>query len=63
MGDGTRKILIGKPKETRPRGKLKIRWEDKDLKDVDYEGDWKTLSQVRVKCHACILVAMNLRVP
>ena len=36
------KILLGKPDGTRPRGKPKIRWEDKiiwDLKEVDYEGD------------------------
>ena len=49
MGDGrrARKILIGKPEGTRPRGRPKIRWEDNiisDLKEVDYEGDWKTFS-------------------
>ena len=46
MGDGRKahKILLGKPEGTRPRGRLKIRWEDninRDLKQVDYEVDWK----------------------
>ena len=48
MGDGRKahKIFLGKPEEIRPRGRPKIRWEDniiRDLKEVDYEGDWKTL--------------------
>ena len=35
-----------------PRGRPKIRWENniiKDLKKVDYEGDWKILAQDGVK--------------
>ena len=49
MGDGTRAnmILLGKPEGTSPRGRPKIRWEDniiRDSKQVDYEGDWKTLT-------------------
>ena len=53
MGDERRvhKLFLGKPDEIRPYGKRKIRWEDNviwDLKEADYEGDWKTLSQVRV---------------
>ena len=46
MGNRRRahKLLLGKPKGKRPRGKPKIRWEDniRDLKEADYEGDWKT---------------------
>ena len=54
MGEGRRacNILIGKPEGTRPHGRPKIRWEDniiRDLKQVDYEDDWKTLAQDRVK--------------
>ena len=49
IGDGRRayKILLGKPDGTRQRGRPKIRWDDniiRDLKEVDYEGDWKTLA-------------------
>ena len=67
MGDERRvhKILLGKPEGMRPRGRLKIRWEDniiRDLKKVDYEGDWKTLAQERETSHAYVLAAMNLRV-
>ena len=35
----------------KPCGRLKIRWENNiiwDLKEVDYEGDQKTLAQDRV---------------
>ena len=47
MRDGRRshKILIGKPEGIRPRGRPNIRWENniiRDLKEVDYESDWKT---------------------
>ena len=40
-------------------------WEDiiRDLKEIDFEGDWKTFVQGRVKCSAYILVEINLRVP
>ena len=64
MVDGRRayKILLGKPEGTRPRGRPKIRWEDnivRDLKEVDYEGDWQTLSQDRLTWRAYVLAAMN----
>ena len=57
MEDGRRahKILPGKPEWTRPRGRWKIRWEDniiRNLVEVDYEGDWKTLAQDRVTWRA-----------
>ena len=66
VGRRARKILIGKPEGTRPRGRPKIRWEDniiRDLKKVDCEGDWKTLAQDRVKRRDYVLEAINLRVP
>ena len=52
MGDGRRahKILLGNLEGTRPRGRLKIRWEVniiRDLKEVDYKSDWKTLAEYR----------------
>ena len=68
MGNGKRAhtLLLGKPEEKRPCGRLKIRCEDniiRDLKEIDYEGDWKTLAQYRVTWSAYILAAMNPRVP
>ena len=62
----THKLLLGKPDGTRPRGRPKIRWEDnitRDLKEVDYEGNWKTFVQERVIWCAYVLAAMNLRIP
>ena len=49
MGDGrrTHKFLVGKPESKHPRGRPKIRWEYniiRDLKEVDYEGDWKAFA-------------------
>mgnify|MGYP000604360692 CR=1 FL=1 len=35
----------------------------RDLKEVDYEGDWKTLDQNRVTWRAYVLAAMNFWVP
>ena len=65
MGNGRRahKILLGKPEGTRSPGRPKIRWEENiigDLKEVNYEGDWKTL---RMTWRAYVLVALNPRVP
>ena len=68
MGDERKahKLLLGKLKGKCPHGKPKIRREDNfiwDLKEVDYEGGWKTLAQDRVTWHAYVLAAMNLWVP
>ena len=49
-----------------PHGRSEIRWEDniiRDLMEIDYEGNWRTLSDDRVTWHAYILLAMNLRIP
>ena len=35
----------------------------RDLKEIDCEGNWKTLAQDRVRWRACVLAAMNLQVP
>ena len=68
MGDERRayKLFLGKPEGKCPCGRLKIRWEDNiicDLKEEDYEGDWKTLSQNRVTWRSYVLVTMNLQIP
>ena len=65
MGDGrnTHMLLLEKSERKRPRGRPKIGWEDniiRDLKEVDYEVDWKTLAQDRMTWHAYV---MNFRVP
>ena len=60
------KILEGKPEETRSCGRPKIRWNDniiRDLKEINYEGDVKTLAQDRVIWRAYVLASMNLPVP
>jgi hypothetical protein len=45
------KILVGKPQERRPLGKLRRRWEDNirmDLGEIGWEGmDWMRLVQDR----------------
>ena len=53
-------ILLEKPEGKWPHGRLKIRWEDdiiRDLKEVDYKSDWKTVGQDRVTWCAYVLVA------
>ena len=35
----------------------------RDLKEIDYESDWKILAYDRVAWRAYVLAAMNLRVP
>ena len=35
------KLLLEKTEGKHPRGRPKIKW--KDLKEVEYEGDWKTV--------------------
>mgnify|MGYP007064022957 CR=1 FL=1 len=60
------KILIGKREGKRLCVRPKIRWEDNiiwDLKEVNYEGDWKILAKDRVTWPAYVLVAMNLQFP
>ena len=58
--------LLGKHEGKRPATRPKIKWENNiiwNLKEIDYEFDWKTLSQVRVTWRAYILAVMNLRIP
>ena len=68
MGDGRRahKLFLGKPKVMHPCDRPKIRREDNiiwDLREVDYEDEWKALALDRIICRAYVLVAMILRVP
>ena len=63
--EGDRQVFfLGKPERMHPLSGLKISWEDNiiwDVKEVDYEGDFKALSQDKVTWRA--MAAMNLRVP
>ena len=64
IGDGSRahRLFLRKPEGRCPRGWLKISWKDNiiwDLKEVDYEGGWKTFAQI-VTWRAYVLAAMNL---
>ena len=50
-------FLLEKSGGTRPRGRSKIWWEDNiinDLKEVGYEGDWKTLAQDKGSISQCV---------
>jgi hypothetical protein len=59
--------VVGKPKEQRPLGKPRRRWEDnimKDLQEAKWGGmDWIDLAQDRGRHQTLVNAAMNLRVP
>jgi hypothetical protein len=57
------RILVGKPKGTRPLGRPRRRWED-DIKIYLRDGvDWIVLAQDRDQWRALVNTVMNLRVP
>jgi hypothetical protein len=59
-------VLVGKPEEKRPLGRLRHRWEDNirmDLQEVGCGGmDWIGLAQDRDRWRAVVNAVMNLRV-
>jgi hypothetical protein len=61
------RILVGKPKGTRPLGRPKCRWVDNikmDLREIGWGGiDWIDLAQDRDQWRALVNMIMNLRVP
>ena len=69
MGDrrGVYGVLVGKPQGKRPLGRLRFRWENSimiDLQDVGCEGmDWIELAQHRDRRPALTNAVMNFRVP
>ena len=66
-GRGVYRVLVGKPEEKRPLGRLRRRWEDNIKKDLKEMGcgcmDWIELALDREKWRAVVNTVMNLRVP
>jgi hypothetical protein len=68
MGEGRKvyKVLVRKPKEYRPVGRPRHRWED-EIKMYLWESgcggvDWIRLAQDRDRWQAVVNAAMNIRV-
>jgi hypothetical protein len=61
------RVLVRKPEERRPMGRLRRRWEDTiriDLREVGCGCvDWMELAQDKVRWRALVSAVMNLRVP
>jgi hypothetical protein len=69
MGKGrcVHRVLVGKPKGSRPLGRPRRRWEDnlkKDLQDVGGGwADWMERAQDRDRWRALVRRVMNFRFP
>jgi len=69
MGErrGVYRVLVGKPKEKRPLGRPRRRWEGsikKDLKEIGCGGmDWIHLAQDRDKWRVLVKALMDFRIP
>jgi hypothetical protein len=61
------RIFMGKPKENRPLGRPRRRWEDNirmELREIGWgRMDWIDLAQDRDQLRALVSTVMNLRVP
>jgi hypothetical protein len=64
---GTYRVLVGRPKGTRPPGRPRHWWEDNikmDLRETGINGaNWIWLVQDRVQWQAFVNMVKNLRVP
>jgi hypothetical protein len=69
MGEdrGVYRVLVGRPKEKRPLGRPRRRWEANikmDLQEIGGgRGDWMELAQVRDRWRALVGTVRNFRVP
>jgi hypothetical protein len=65
-GRGAYRVLAGRPKDKRPLGRHRCRWEDNfkmDLGEIGIDGaNWVQLAQNRVQWRAFVNTVMNLRV-
>jgi hypothetical protein len=61
------RILVGKPEEKRPLGRLRRRWVDNikmDLREIELDGmEWIELAQDRDQWRDLVNTVMNLGVP
>jgi len=69
MGEerGVYRVLVGKPEGRRPLGRLRRRWVDNIMMDLQKVGcgymDWIGLAQDRDRWRTLVSAVMNLRVP
>jgi len=66
-GRGVYRVLVGSPKEKRPLGILRRRWEDNikmDFREIGIDGaTWIRLAQERVQWQTFVRKVMNIPVP
>ena len=66
-GEGAYRVLVGKPEGKRLRGRLKRRWKNNILMDLQEVGcggmDWIELAQDRDRWRALVNAVINLQVP
>jgi len=67
LGEGTYRVLVGKPEGKRPLGRPRHRWFDNIRTDIQEVGcgymDWIGLAQDRDRWRTLVSAVMNLGVP
>jgi len=64
-GKGVYRVLVGRPKGKRPRGRPRHRWEE-NIMEIGIDGanwSWIQLAENRVQWQAFVNMVMNLWVP